>query len=125
MNVIENLLMTLSEECDEVGQRASKANRFGLSEVQPDQAESNAQRIMGELNDLLGVVELLESAGAFQFAPDRERIDAKKRKVLHYMRYSLQLGTMTDDAGLMSSLESSVGVPDAPLPGVNTTDALR
>jgi hypothetical protein len=77
--------------------------------VQPGQAESNAQRIMGELNDLLGVVELLESAGAIQFAPDRDRIDAKKRKVLHYMRYSLQLGTMTDDAALMSILEASAG----------------
>lgn len=41
----EHLLSILAEECCEVGQRVSKALRFGLDEVQPGQDLSNAERI--------------------------------------------------------------------------------
>ena len=43
----EYLLICLGEECDEVGQRVTKALRFGLSEVQHGQPLNNGDRITG------------------------------------------------------------------------------
>lgn len=48
----EYLLVCLMEECAEVAQRASKALRFGLDEVQQGKDLSNEQLIVEELRDL-------------------------------------------------------------------------
>lgn len=56
MDRIETLLGILAEECAEVAQRASKAQRFGMSQRQADQPLTNAERITFELNDLYAVV---------------------------------------------------------------------
>jgi len=42
LNRAEYLLSVLAEECCEVAQRATKAQRFGLREIQPDQPFNNA-----------------------------------------------------------------------------------
>lgn len=60
MNRTEYLLCCLAEECTEVGQRVSKALRFGLREVQPMQPLNNAERIREEMRDLLAVGALSE-----------------------------------------------------------------
>lgn len=54
------LLICLIEECAEVSKRATKALRFGLEEIQPGQALSNAYRITEETGDILGIVKLLQ-----------------------------------------------------------------
>lgn len=95
MNTKEHLLTILAEECLEVGQRATKALRFGLAEVQPDQALSNAERIIEEYDDLLGVMEMLHDRGLLP-ASRPERIAAKKEKVTRFLAYSATCGTLSD-----------------------------
>ena len=82
------------EECDETSQRASKAIRFTLEEVQPSQELTNAQRIVYEFNDILAVMELMQERGMISNMFDREAIDKKKAKVQKYLAYSEQLGAV-------------------------------
>ncbi len=84
----EYLLVVLAEECAEVAQRAAKAVRFGLAEVQPGQEDNNARRIERELGDLLAVVELLN------LQVWEEDKAAKRVKLNEYMKYSRQVGTL-------------------------------
>lgn len=63
------ILELLIEECAEVTQRATKALRFGLSEVQSGQNLTNAERIAFEVGDVLEVVDMAVREGV---APDRE-----------------------------------------------------
>lgn len=97
MNRTEHLLACLAEECHEVGQRALKAQRFGLLEVQPEQDKTNWQRIQDELADLLAVMEMLEDcAGSMYFIP-RAAVEAKKEKVEKYMAYAESQGALSRD----------------------------
>ena len=98
MNRTEHLLSCLAEECAEVAQRVSKALRFGLDEVQPGQPHTNAQRIGQEFNDLLAVVEMLEEEGTLERPTDTHAIERKKAKVLSFMEYAEQCGTLTPNA---------------------------
>ncbi len=95
MNHTEHLLSCLAEECTVVGQRVSKALRFGLSEVQPGQPLTNAERIAGELIDLLAVVGMLEDQGVLDVPRDPVAITRKKEKVLKFMAYAEQCGSLT------------------------------
>lgn len=90
MTRLEHLLWILSEECDEVGQRASKAARFGLAEVQPGQPFSNAWRIRQEFGDLIAAYEMLGIE-----MPSRVEIEEKKIKVEKFLKYSAECGTLT------------------------------
>lgn len=93
MTHLEHLLFLIAEECAEVAQRASKAARFGIDEVQPGQPLSNEQRIWQEMNDLVGVMELLmahRGCGGFS----RAEADAKKAKVEAFLKYSAECGTL-------------------------------
>lgn len=92
----EHLLVMLMEECDEVSQRASKALRFGLREVQKGQQLTNAQRIIYEFNDLIAIMEVLEERALIPRIVDMEAINHKKRKVLEFLEYSKQCGTLTE-----------------------------
>ena len=49
---VREILEILHEECNEVGQRISKAQRFGLDEIQEGQSLTNAERIAIEVGDL-------------------------------------------------------------------------
>ena len=85
------LLDCLIEECAEVIQRATKAKRFGLLEIQPEQPLTNQERIVGELNDLVGAANLLLRTDHWQ---DSEAITAKEFKVLEFMEYSRECGVL-------------------------------
>lgn len=98
MNRTEHLLEVLSEECAEVIQRVSKANRFGLEEIQPGQTFTNAQRICQEICDLYAVVEMLEDCGALKGVVDVDHIQAKKAKVEEFMEYARQCGALDTTA---------------------------
>lgn len=95
MTRIENLLTILGEECNETAQRVSKAIRFTLEEVQSDQDLTNAQRIVYEFNDIVAVMEILQSEGVFEKVIDREAIEKKKQKVKKYLNYSITVGTVS------------------------------
>lgn len=92
----EYLLTCLAEECAEVAQRVSKALRFGLSEVQPGQPMSNADRILGELDDLLAVTTILQLEGVLPEAgpPSDAVVDAKRAKIERFMAISREQGTL-------------------------------
>lgn len=98
MNATEHLLEILSEECAEVIQRVSKANRFGLNEIQPGQLLTNAERICEEICDLYAVIEMLENSGALQGVIDIDRIQAKKAKVKKFMEYAETCGVLNTTA---------------------------
>ena len=74
---IEHLLVVLMEECAEVQKAASKCYRFGLT-------DKNHSHLVDELNDLLAAVEMLEESGVQTFSIYKDRMEAKKTKVLYY-----------------------------------------
>lgn len=88
------LLSKLAEEASEIAQIALKASQFGLNEVYID--ETNRKRIFNELNDLLGVVELMNHELEFGFTPDKKRIEDKAIKIHKYRFYSYELGRYED-----------------------------
>lgn len=95
MSFNEHLLLCLSEECDEVGQRVSKALRFGLSEVQPGQQLSNADRILDEMHDLLAVLAILQRRGVLPSPVlTNDRVNAKLAKIEKFAEISIEQGTM-------------------------------
>lgn len=94
MNQVEYLLGKIAEECCEIGQRAIKAQRFGIHEVQPGQALSNFERLRMELADLAAVCELLSGVTGVMFHPLTADVEAHKGKVRQYMAYSKQCGTL-------------------------------
>ena len=93
MTRTEHLLWILAEECAEVAQRASKAARFGLSEVQEGQKLTNKQRITQEIEDLIGVIFLMESENIIPFYQEIGVAD-KQRKIEKYLKYSATVGTL-------------------------------
>lgn len=88
MNEQEHLLTVLTEECAEVAQRACKAARFGLTEVQPGQTEDNKRRIERELADLMATADLLGLS-----IRDEDKA-AKVEKLKKYMVYAREVGTL-------------------------------
>lgn len=91
------LLLKLSEECNEVGQMASKNMHFGTEECQFDGCKSNRERLHDEINDLLGIIELLNEEEGFNFTPDPVKIADKKDKVKYYREYSRSLGLVEEE----------------------------
>ena len=86
------LLLCIAEECCEVGQRATKAARFGIGETQSGHTETNAERFVGELTDLLALVEKLsECDGRFPAVTDHGKIQ-KVAKYEKYLAYSQSIG---------------------------------
>jgi len=96
---VEQLLLTqLMEECAEVAQRASKAIRFGLYETEPNQAYTNKERLLHEIQDFLGTLKTLEEYDVIHL-PDHsmcQAIDAKVKKVENYLIYSRECGVLDD-----------------------------
>jgi NTP pyrophosphatase (non-canonical NTP hydrolase) len=99
MSRTEHLLVIMIEECAEVAQRATKALRFTLDEVQPGQDKTNKQRLLDELTDLMAVVEMCV---ADDLLPDRPSADVaaameeKKRRVETFLKYSKEMGTLDE-----------------------------
>ena len=94
MNRTEYLLTQLADECIEVAQRCHKALHFGLSEVQPEQGKTNAERIEQELQDLHAVIDMLDDEGIICMGIDRSAVETKKRKVEHFINYARKCGTV-------------------------------
>lgn len=80
------LLTVLWEECCEVGQRASKALRFGILEVQPGQPLTNAERVSEELGDLMGVMDWLVAQEIIQLDDVQRAREKKHQKLRKYLQ---------------------------------------
>lgn len=91
MNRLEILLIQLMEECCEVSQRASKALRFGLLEVQPNQELNNKERLNLEISDLYGVLQILHNE--YKIGGNEEEMNKKITKIEKYLNYSKECGT--------------------------------
>lgn len=94
----EHLLVLISEECAEVSQRACKALRFGLQEIQPDQELTNYHRMMYEFADLLSVMDMLHEASTGHVSEDaiHVQIQNKRIQVEKFLLYSKECGTLDD-----------------------------
>lgn len=97
MNYNEHLLTILAEECNEIGQRAHKALRFGLDEIyknHPDgKSLTNAERIMQEYDDLQGVLIICQEKGLLP-SSNHENVELKIKKIEKYLEYSKLVGTL-------------------------------
>lgn len=100
------LLIIAMEECNEVAQRISKALRFTLEEVQPDQLKTNDERIVEEFNDLCAVIEVIQHTGILRQSEERQRfeIEAKKIKIEKYLKYSEEVGTLGNEARYLNKI---------------------
>lgn len=96
LNREQYLLTKLAEEASEIAQIALKTQQFGMNEICPQFPETNKQRIRKELNDLLGVIEMLNREYEFNFIPDDNEIAAKINKVNKYYNYSIECGQVGD-----------------------------
>lgn len=90
MDMYQFLLIKLAEEASEVAQIALKTAQFGPSELCPGLTLTNVARIHEELNDLLGIVSMLNEMASFDFEEGDHL--AKKAKVMKYLQYSVDLG---------------------------------
>lgn len=100
MTVHQYFLLKLAEECAEVQQRALKQMQFGKDENQAQGPSTtkieatNAQRLRGEINDLLAVIDCLIDIGEVPEISPWELEQAKnlkKEKLLKYLNYSRTL----------------------------------
>lgn len=95
MTRTDHLLWIVAEEGAEVAQRASKAARFSLPEVQPGQEATNGERIMQEFADLMGVIEMLVAEDSLAWPADfDDLVRAKQAKVEHYLKHSAANGRL-------------------------------
>lgn len=99
MNQQQYFLNKLAEEACEIAQIALKTAQFGMDEVYTAEGGvlSNKERIHAELNDLLGVIEILNVGYGFNFEPSPPAILAKRAKVIKYMNYAISLGNVDKD----------------------------
>ncbi len=96
MTELEYLLCAIGEESVEVSQRSSKAQRFGLHEVQDGVPLDNAERLIYEFNDLYALLLLLQKDHpeiGDLIVP--EHIMAKQQKYQKYLDYAKRIGTVT------------------------------
>lgn len=106
MNTIEHLLTILGEEGAEIAKDCSKSNRFGLDDIYthiaPDGSQevrnemgTNRQRLINELNDLLGTAQILVE---YEVLPanwqDPIKQQQKRVKIRRYMAYAHNVGTL-------------------------------
>lgn len=97
MNRTDHLLWNVAEECAEVAQRASKAARFGLTEIQAGQPFTNAERIMHEYADLVGVMERLIEEGVLGWPEDfTDRVAGKKSRFEKFLIISKEHGRLDE-----------------------------
>lgn len=94
MNRKELLLIQLAEEASEVAQMASKMLRFGTEEIYPEQPLTNAERTHIELDDMYGIVRMLNQEFNFNYLFSEDNVQKKINKVNKYAMYSVELGLL-------------------------------
>lgn len=103
MSGLQHLLGKLAEEGTEVAQIALKTAQFGMYEVCTGQPHTNVERVHQELDDLMGIIEMLNERYGFDYIPNPERIAAKKVKVDKFLAYSQSLGMVATPINMESA----------------------
>lgn len=95
---VNHLYHCLGEEAGEIAQVAGKCGRFGADDHHPKTDNIPCGTLLvTEINDLLGVLEMLIEEGQpipLHLLGNRDMIDAKKRRVLKYMDYATERGML-------------------------------
>lgn len=93
MTELDYLLTKLMEECAEVIQQAAKCQRFGLANHVPGKPRyTNADKLHGELDDVMGVLQLLNKHCELGYRPDEQRMqDHADKTEYYYERYRTKL----------------------------------
>jgi len=98
VNRLDHLMTIAAEECAEIAQRISKAQRFGLGEVQPDQGFDNAERIRSEFVDLYATLQMIEvEAGLVDAAlihAEPGEVSRKQGKIEEFLKLSAKMGML-------------------------------
>ena len=104
MNLDEHALTCVIEECSELIQCATKlqkatakALRFGLDDGYPGTTRTNRADMAEEANDLLGALEYLAERQALPGLFDRQKIEAKKKRIEHWQAHALRAGALSID----------------------------
>jgi NTP pyrophosphatase (non-canonical NTP hydrolase) len=98
MTKTEHLLTCLIEECAEVQKEATKALRFGLDDKWGGE-KTTVEKLSHEMYDLLAVYEMLVTGRVIPAISSQEvaeKIVAKHKRVLKYMDYARERGTIIE-----------------------------
>lgn len=76
------LICKLQEEAAEVIQAVSKINRFGEQNRHPDRQTTNKQELVGELEDFLAILAVLEQTKWIDLTLSQSNILAKAQALL-------------------------------------------
>lgn len=123
----QHMLTKLAEEGSEISQIALKSVQFKLEEKRPEQPYTNKERVIQEINDLMGVIRVLNKEHNFGYVlPDcvndhngllteqefinaREfnntAVFAKEEKLMRYKAYSQSIGTVEPDTVIIHEEE--------------------
>jgi NTP pyrophosphatase (non-canonical NTP hydrolase) len=78
----QRFLDKLQEEASEVIQAVSKIRRFGPDNHHPDRTLTNKQELIGELEDFLALIAVLEASEYFDLSKSRDSIKTKAEELL-------------------------------------------
>lgn len=81
-NTTQYLICKLQEEAAEVIQAVSKINRFGETNKHPDRTTTNKQELVGELEDFLAILAVLEQLQWIDLTLSRQNIANKAISLL-------------------------------------------
>jgi NTP pyrophosphatase (non-canonical NTP hydrolase) len=81
-NPTQYLICKLQEEAAEVIQAVSKINRFGEQSHHPDRTTTNKQELIGELEDFLAILAVLEQTQWLDLTPSRDQIATKAKALI-------------------------------------------
>jgi hypothetical protein len=87
-----HLIGCVTEESGEVSQVIGKIIRFGLYDHHPKHDVCNIELLTREVHDLIAVHQMLMEDLGLDATVQQPLIDAKKAKVLEYMKYSEEAG---------------------------------
>lgn len=95
MDQLQYVAGLVAEEASEIAQAALKVSRFGIRSVDPATGQTGLQKLIAELNDLEGVLLLLDEELQAQGLSldgrgDKKAIDDKVQKVLKYAAISIE-----------------------------------
>ena len=95
MNKVQHMLLKLSEECNEVGQAASKSMQFCLDDSY--NGVTNRDRLIGEIKDLVSVVHILNEEFGLGYEFDSVHLEEKRKKINKYLQLSVDNGHVKED----------------------------
>lgn len=97
MNRADYLLSYIAQECCEIAIRCTKAQMFGLKEVQPGQHLTNLERLLHEFVDLVAICEVAKDEGVLvdmDGETTNRLVNDKKEKAENFSDYSRELGRL-------------------------------